>query len=565
MRHLLFLLIPVFAQAQYDGNTTPAYPELIAQYQKWDKEHEEIRLYNMGKSDTEYPIYLCLINADPDSTLAFEKARASTNCVLINNAIHPGEPDGVNACLLWIQKWIKDGKQTKNLPVIAIIPAYNVGGMFNRSGTSRANQEGPEDYGFRGNAQNLDLNRDFIKMDSENARTFAQIYNALDPGVFVDTHVSNGADYQYTLTLITSMKERIQPAIRKLTYDKLLPEMTKNLKQKGWDWAPYVETKAEIPDSGIVAFNDLPRYAMGYASLFHSLSFTVETHMLKPFPERVQSTLAFLNFLIEWTGSHQTEVYVARVEAVESSLEANYFRFNYQLTNQFEWIPFKGYEAVYKKSEVTGLDRLYYDRSRKFTRKIPYYNVYESKDSIRIPDVYIVSGEATEIIERLKENGVSMKEYSSEKEQVYSFRVIDYKSRPRPYEGHFLHTSAEISEQPDSVRIPKGSVVIPMHQQKRTFILSVLEPRAEDSYFNWNFMDSYLQEKEYFSPYVFEDKALEILNNNPELKKAFEEKKKNESAFASDSWAQLFYIYQHSEYFESKTFNRLPVFKIYAN
>jgi len=563
MRRLLFLLLPFCAHAQYDGNTTPTYPELIAQYQKWDAQHEEIRLYNMGKSDTEYPLYVCLINADPDSTRAFEEARTSTNCVLINNAIHPGEPDGVNACLLWVQQWIKAGKQTTNLPVIAIIPAYNVGGMFNRSGTSRANQEGPEDYGFRGNAQNLDLNRDFIKMDSENARTFARIYNALDPGVFVDTHVSNGADYQYTLTLITSLKERLQPSIRALTYEKLLPEMTKNLKREGWDWAPYVETKAETPDSGIVAFNDLPRYAMGYASLFHSLSFTVETHMLKPFPERVQSTLAFLEFLIHWTGLHQTEMYVARVEALESSMEEKYFKYNYQPTEQFELIPFKGYEATHKKSELTGLDRLYYDRSKKFTRTIPYYNVYQSKDSIRIPDVYIVSAEATEIIERLKENGVSMKEYSSEKENVYTFRVIDYKSRTRPYEGHFLHSSTEIVEQLDSVKIPKGSIVVPTHQQKRTFILSVLEPQAEDSYFNWNFMDSYLQEKEYFSAYVFEDKALEILNSNPELKIAFEEKKKNESAFASDSWSQLFYIYQHSDFFEAKTFNRLPVFKVY--
>lgn len=564
MKRLLFLLIPVFAHAQYDGNTTPTYTELIDQYKKWDAEHEEIWLFNMGNSDTEYPLYVCLINAGSDPEKAFEKARTET-CVLVNNAIHPGEPDGVNACLLWIQEWIKEGKKTKNLPVIAIIPAYNVGGMLNRSGTSRANQDGPEDYGFRGNAQNLDLNRDFIKMDSENARTFTRIYQELDPDVFVDTHVSNGADYQYTLTLITSLKERLEPSVRELTYDKLLPEMTRDLKREGWDWAPYVETKAETPDSGIVAFNDLPRYAMGYASLFHSLSFTVETHMLKPFPQRVQSTLDFLDFLFEWTGENAKAVNEARVKAIESSQQKAYFKINYHPTEQSEPITFKGYEAIHKPSEVTGLERLYYDRTKPFTKQIPFYNVYQSSDSIRVPEGYIVSREATAVISRLKENKVEMKELTASEVQGFTFRVQSYKSGQRAYEGHFLHHSAEVAEQEELIAVPAGSYYIPTNQARCNFILSVLEPRAEDSYFNWNFMDSYLQEKEYFSAYVFEDKALEILNNNPELKKAFEEKKKNESAFASDSWGQLFYIYQHSEWFEAKTFNRLPVFKVYGN
>ena len=191
------------------------------------------------------------------------------------------------------------------LPVIAIIPAYNVGGMMNRNSFSRANQNGPEEYGFRGNAQNLDLNRDFIKMDSENAKTFAKIFHSLDPDVFVDTHVSNGADYQYTLTYISSTKERMAPALMKLTYQELLPALTVQLKKKKWDLFPYVDLVKETPKDGIQAFNDLPRYAMGYAALFDALSFTVETHMLKPFSQRVEATHDFLSELIQWTVSNK--------------------------------------------------------------------------------------------------------------------------------------------------------------------------------------------------------------------------------------------------------------------
>jgi hypothetical protein len=294
------LLFPLLSLAQWDGNKTPTYPELIDIYKKWDAQHAEVELYQMGESDTEFPIYLVIINGAGDSLQTFQKAKAKTT-ILINNAIHAGEPDGVNACLLWIEEWIKKGKKTKDLPVIAIIPAYNVGGMLNRSSSSRANQDGPAEYGFRGNAQNLDLNRDFIKMDSKNMQTFAKIYHSLDPDVFVDTHVSNGADYQYTLTFIHSMKERMESEMLNLLKQKYIPALTETLKKKGWDWSPYVETRGETPESGIEAFNDLPRYAQGYGSLFNALSITVETHMLKPFAQRVQATKDYLNFLVYWS------------------------------------------------------------------------------------------------------------------------------------------------------------------------------------------------------------------------------------------------------------------------
>ena len=146
---LFFALLSLFSRAQWRGDTSPSYPELVAYLKKLDKENKEIKLFNMGLSDYGLPIYVVIINADSDSTKTFEKARNGTT-ILINNAIHPGEPDGINASLIWIDEWIKQGKPCKSFPMVAIIPAYNVGGMMQRSSTSRANQNGPEEYGFRG-------------------------------------------------------------------------------------------------------------------------------------------------------------------------------------------------------------------------------------------------------------------------------------------------------------------------------------------------------------------------------------------------------------------------------
>jgi hypothetical protein len=559
---LLSAAFPNLLFAQWNSNETPTYPELIHHLKKLDQQHKEVELYAMGPSDYGFPIYLCIINGSGDSLSTMVSARSGTT-ILINNGIHPGEPDGINACLIWLDEWIKNGKKKENLPTIAFIPAYNVGGMMNRSGTSRANQEGPDEYGFRGNAQNLDLNRDFIKLDSKNAFTFSKIFHAIDPDVFVDTHVSNGADYQYTLTLISSVKERIAPSISELTYNILLPQLCEQLAKKKTDLFPYVNLRGETPDSGLEAFNDLPRYAMGYAALFHSLSFTVETHMLKPFPQRVKVTHQFIDELIKWTTSNATLIEDQRQKAIEHFGAAEHFLFDYQLTEKKDSIRFKGYEHSYPISEVTGLKRLKYHRDSPVVKYIPHYNEYRANDSIGIPSYFVVGAQAENVINRLKANGIRMSRI--EKDTVIKLteqRVISFESPARPYEGHFMHSKVEVERNENQILLKKGDMLVPTDQVKRWFLLHVLFAEAEDSYFTWNFFDSYVQQKEYFSSYVFEDKAIEILNANPALKKEFELRKASEEKFSSSSWEQLYFIYRNSEYFEP-SWHLLPVYEIH--
>ena len=551
-----------FLQAQWNGNTSPSYSELIEHLTTLDKEHAEVELYNMGSSDYGLPIYVCIINGSADSLQTFAKARTSTT-ILINNAIHPGEPDGINACLIWLDDWIKKGKKTTNLPVIAFIPAYNVDGMMVRTSTSRANQNGPEEYGFRGNAQNLDLNRDFIKMDSENAFTFAKIYHALDPDIFVDTHVSNGADYQYSLTLISSLKERLPEALRTLTYDHALPDLCQSLRKNyKTDLFPYVTLKGETPDTGLEAFNDLPRYAMGYASLFHALSFTVETHMLKPFPQRVEVTRQFIYELIKWASLNQELVEFMRKKAFNQSQEKPYFDFNFQLTDKEDSILFKGFEHSFPMSEVTGKPRLFYDRSKPYTRYIPHFNTYKYEDSVLVPRYYIVGRQCKDVIDRLHANGVRYSVFQKDTMmKAWITRVISFKSSGNPYEGHYLHNNVETVVEEQLVHLKKGDILIETAQQP-VFLHAVLQPKAEDSYFAWNFFDSYVQQKEYFSAYVFEDRAAELLLENPVLKLKFEERLRTDEKFKNSTWEQLYFIYRNSPNFEP-SWHRLPVYQLY--
>ncbi len=551
------------ALGQWDGNSTPTYPEVINQCQTWANNHEEIELFQMGMSDYDLPIYVFIINGANDSLRTFEKGRESTT-ILVNNAIHPGEPDGVNAMLIWTKNWIKNGKKTKDMPVIAFIPAYNVGGMMTRSGTSRANQNGPEEYGFRGNAQNLDLNRDFIKMDSKNSFVFVKIFHALNPDVFIDNHVTNGADYQHVLTLISPLKERLAPSMEDQTYCKMIPELKRGLTERQIDLVPYVDLKNQVPDNGIVAFNDLPRYSMGYASLFNTFSFTVETHMLKPFPQRVQATLAFFEEMVAYCSTESKAIEKAREDAIAFQKVEKYHYFNFILDEtKADSITFRGFEAKYTQSEVTGLDRLYYDRNEPWTKKIPFYQTHVAMDSVALPNQYLVAGQAQDVIDRLKANNIGMVEITTDGViEAYKQKVNSFKSPNSPYENHFLHSEVEIELVKEKVKVKAGDYLISAVQTNMFFLQSVLFAQTEDSYFGWNFFDSYMDEKEYFSPYVFEDIAADLLKENPDLKKELEEKRKYDVDFAKSQWAQLYFIYQRSPYFEPN-FRVLPVYFVY--
>ncbi len=190
------------------ANKSVTYDQAISKYKFLDEKYPQAKLIEMGMTDIGRPLHLFVISSD--EKFSPEEAKKSGKLVfLINNAIHPGEPDGVDACIRYSERILADKKALPSNVVILIIPFYNIDGAMKRGCCSRANQNGPEAYGFRGNARNLDLNRDFIKCDSENAASFTSLFRAWDPDVFLDTHVSDGSDYQYTMTLISTQHNKL--------------------------------------------------------------------------------------------------------------------------------------------------------------------------------------------------------------------------------------------------------------------------------------------------------------------------------------------------------------------
>jgi hypothetical protein len=166
------------------------------------------------------------------------------------------------------------------------------------------------------------------------------------------------------------------------------------------------------------------------------------------------------------------------------------------------------------------------------------------------------------IIENLERNKIEMKPLLKDTLIfVESYKITDFKTVKNPYEGHYLHYETAVSKKTETLRFKKGDYLVPTKQTGVKFLLETLEPEAIDSYFNWNEFDGILGQKEYFSDYVFEDTAAELLRNNKALKAAFEMKKAVEKDFAENGAAQLEWVYKNSEYYEG-TVNQYPIYRI---
>src|SRR5687768_15508267 len=288
---------------QSNGKESPPYHEIIDWWQKLDQRSGKVKMLTMGPSDAGFPLHLVMIASNGDHNTANIR-KNNKRIILINNGIHPGEPDGIDASMLLARDIVTNKIKLPDNIVLAIIPVYNIGGCLNRSPYYRIDQDGPVEKGFRGNSQNLDLNRDFIKCDSKEARSFAEIFHMLDPDVFIDNHVSNGADYQHVMTLVSSQHNKLGGVMGDFMHTQFEPALYSQMKAKGFDMVPYVNSFGDNVENGWPAFWDGPRYSSGYATLWHTFAFVPETPMLKPFDQRVRSTYALMECFIEFTSKN---------------------------------------------------------------------------------------------------------------------------------------------------------------------------------------------------------------------------------------------------------------------
>ena len=551
---------------QGNQNQTTTWADCIAWYENLAHQYPQVLRFSVvGTSDAGVPIHAGVVSADGVFDRAQVKA-AGRPVFFNNNGIHPGEPEGVDACMALVRDFCQQPERLAALgkTVFLFVPLYNVDGAFNRANTSRVNQDGPEAFGFRGNSRHLDLNRDFVKCDTLTAQTFNRLFTEWDPDVMVDTHTSNGADYSYTMTLIPTQPDKLGGELGAFLRDRMLPAMYAEMDKRGWPMCPYVNPLKDSPDEGIADFLETARFSTGYAALHDTIGFMPETHMLKTFADRYHSMRALVETALDFTLAHGADIVQLRRATRAAGRTRREWPVHWAMDEtQPSTFRFKGYAARYKGSRLGDYQRLYYDRNAPYERDIPHYNRFPADVVVPAPQAYVVPQQWREVIERLRWNGVKLERVEAERTQeVSTYRIAAVDTRAHAYEGHMFHDDVQLERGRETVTVRTGDYIVPLDQDQARYAVETLEPQAHDSFFRWGFFNSVLEKKEAYSDYVFEDEAERLLAAEPELAAKFDAWKAANPDKLQDQGAVLDFIFANCARWREPEWNRYPVFMI---
>lgn len=533
------------------GKESPTYFQTIDAYKKYSAASKNARLVSFDTTDSGYPLHVFLFsNAYSFNPNMYNNENKIV--VLVNNGIHPGEPDGIDASLMLARDLVENRISINNNLVVAIIPVYNIGGCLNRGTSSRVNQNGPLEYGFRGNSQNLDLNRDFTKCDSKDAKAFAKIFQLLQPTILVDNHVSDGADYQHTMTLLSTQHNKLNYGLGNFFHQTFEPALYKDMEKEGWPMCPYVNFEDATPDKGWSAFNDAPRYSSGYAALFNCIGLVPETHMLKPYKDRVMSTYSLLKSVLNNAGIHAKTLLITKQQDAKTITKEKSFALGWKVDlSKHQLINFMGYDTTYRKSTVTQLPQMIYDRNKPYTKQVKYFNYFSPINFITKPKAYIIPQGWHQVIDLLKLNGVAIQTLQKDTLiEVEGYKIAEYQTITRPFEKHYRHYNTKTSSFTKTIKFLKGDKIIFTNTTKDRFLVEMLEPTGDDSYFAWNFFDAVLQQKEGYSNYRWNEVAEDWLQKNPAIAKQLQQKREADNSFAHSADKQLDFVYKLSPWYE---------------
>ncbi len=535
---------------------TPRYAESITYCKKLAAASPFIRYTTFGISPQGRDLPLLIV--DKNGRFTSSDVRKTDNVVfMIQAGIHSGEIDGKDAGFMLLRDIIsnKDFFKLIDHVTILFIPIFNVDGHERFSAYNRANQNGPEEMGWRVNAQNYNLNRDYLKADTPEMQAWLKLYNEWLPEFFADCHVTDGADYHYTITYKIDRHGLLDPELIEWIQNNYLPSLKKSMADDNFPLMEFVWFKeSHKVESGMKTWAAPPRFSDGYTAIQNRPGMLIETHMFKDYKSRVAATYAMLKYTMEILNQEYQKLR-SKIAAVDKMTTRPQFRvkpltLTYKLADRAEYIDFLGYEYNIIKSDLTGGDWFRYHTNRPKTFRIPFFNTMEPVIKVQLPDAYIIPVEWTEVINRIKLHGIKYLTLKDEKEilvSAYKFSTIKW--RAEPYEGHqtveFELTPIEITR-----TFFPGSIVIDMNQRAAKVIANILEPQAPDSYTYWGFFNTIFERKEYVESYVMEERARMMLASDPVLKHEFETKMQNDTTFANNASDILMWFYKNSPYWD---------------
>ncbi len=545
---------------------TPSYDETIEFFQRLSNFSPYAELTSIGKSPQGKDINILVVSKGMEFTS--EKVKLSGKpIVLIMNGIHSGEINGKDASMILLRE-ILVTKEKENLIdglILIVIPIFSVDAHERVSPYNRINQIGPEEMGWRTTALNLNLNRDFMKADAAEMKAFLKFYSEWLPDIFIDVHSTDGLDFQYHTTIASENHGNVSAVIAKWVKDEFYPYIFNYVEQAGFLISPFVGFVENDPKKGIRDWVASPRFSNGYAAANNRVGLLIESHVLKSYKDRVYSTKAILESVLELTSAHTKKIKNLSILADEDAIKKYHaerapFPFTFQLTDESEKYLFRGVEYVLAESRVAGTKVRKYT-SEKFEEEIPYYNKSIPDLTVTLPEGYLIPREWKEVIDIAELHGIKVESIDEERTfEVFESRISEIKFPVRPFEGRFL-PEYKISNESKIITASRGDFYIPVNQRTIKLIAFLFEPLSPESFLKWGFMNAIFEQKEYFEPYAMEPIAQKMYEENAELRTRFEDKVNSDESFKNNFYARLNFFYENSPYYDQKL-NLYPVMKV---
>lgn len=536
-----------------DFRTTPTYDETVAWLQKLDDASPQIKMVSIGKSAEGRDLWMVMVSREASFTPeAFKKSGKAL--VLAQAGIHAGEIDGKDAGLMLLRDMTVLAKKRDLLDSanFLFVPIFNVDGHERISRFNRVNQRGPEEMGWRTTATNLNLNRDYTKIDCPETEAMIRTIGKWQPDLYIDLHVTDGGDFQYDVTYGADGGH--SKHILAWIENTLTPAVSQDLTSMGHTPGPpsvsYPLDEYDI-SKGIISWAGDPRYSTGYGDVRHLATVLVENHSLKPYEQRVLGDYVFLESAIRTTA--------AQIGALREAVKADCHPSD--ATVPLAWdidpsekpgrIDFKGIESRVVPDAISGGLRVEFT-GKPFTLNIPWIQPDKVKSSVTRPHAYWVPASWAEIIHKLELHGIQFERLKEPRDvKVTMYRLQDMKFEPQPFEGH-IHVTATTVNEIRTEHFPAGSIRIPTDQPLADLAVVLLEPASVDSFFQWGFFDSVLTETEYIEGYILGPMADRMLAEDPKLAEEFRNKLATDEAFRSSSKERLRWFYSKTPYVDDR-------------
>ncbi|MBL8642923.1 MAG: M14 family metallopeptidase [Rhodospirillaceae bacterium] len=540
---------------------SPNYADTIAFLKKMAEVSPLIRLKTFGKTPMGRDMVVAIVSMD-DPGAADPKLNPAKPVLLVQGGIHSGEIDGKDAGLMLLRDIAFKGKARliENVNFL-FVPVFNIDGHERSGMYNRPNQRGPVSQGWRTTAQNLNLNRDYVKADAPEMRAMLRLIQTYKPDFYMDAHVTDGMDYQYDITYGfqgDSGNWAASPNIAQWMREVFRRDADAALTANGHTPGPLIfERDPRDPMAGRVNDGFSPRFSQTYGDIIHMASVLIENHSLKNYRRRVLGTYVLLEQTLATLARDGAALRAtaAKDKAARPAQLPTAWTLEEKAGRTVEFLPVAHEMWSSPASGVTEV--------RWLGKAAPAANVplYESRATIQLnrAKAYIVPPTKAEVIERLKVQGLRLETFDAEKTvTVEMVKFPDAKHASQPFEGRFLVTPGPATRAAQQVTFPAGSVRVPTDQDLGDLAVMLLDPESEDSFFAWGFFPEIMQRTEYAEGYVMAPLAERMMAADPKLKAEFEAKVAADDAFAKDPRARLAWFYARTPYYDA-AYKQYPV------